>query len=134
MTIPYSTIKKPLVILGLNRKLIWDLLNMPWQSIDVKMPLLKGQPTSTGARITPTAAPNSVFEGLDPQIPTAPEFRAGQGVTTSVSPDGKTLLVLTSGYNWWHDKDFNTLSFDEFVFVYDITKGKAHKDPNHQGT
>ncbi|ESS72084.1 hypothetical protein MGMO_72c00050 [Methyloglobulus morosus KoM1] len=48
-------------------------------------------------------------------------------MTTSVSPDGKTLLVLTSGYNWWHDKDFNTLSFDEFVFIYDISKGKPVK-------
>ncbi|MEQ1740342.1 MAG: hypothetical protein ABL884_10565 [Methyloglobulus sp.] len=37
------------------------------------------------------------------------------------------MLVLTSGYNWWHDKNFNTLSFDEFVFVYDISAAKPKK-------
>jgi DNA-binding beta-propeller fold protein YncE len=90
----------------------------------LKSPLLPGEWTSTGARITPTAAPGAVFQALDPEIADAPEFRAGQGVTTTVSPDGKTLLVLTSGYNYWADADSNTLAFDEYVFVYDISSGR----------
>lgn len=89
--------------------------------------LLRGIGTSTGVRITPTAAPGSKFLALNPKITEARDFRAGQGVTTSVSPDGKTLLVLTTGYNYWADKDYNTLSYDEFVFVYDITSDQPKK-------
>lgn len=90
-------------------------------------PLQTGAPTSTGARITPLAAPGAVFETLDPEIPGAAEFRAGQGVTTAVSPDGKTLLVLTSGYNYWSDAATNTVAYDEYVFVYDVSAGKPVK-------
>jgi DNA-binding beta-propeller fold protein YncE len=92
-----------------------------------KHDLIDGELIATGVRITPTAAPGSVFEVLDPEIPDAPEFRAGQGVTTTISPDGKTLLVLTSGYNYWADEDYNTLAFDEYVFVYDISSGMPVK-------
>ena len=46
-----------------------------------------------------------------------------------MSPDGRTLLVLTSGYNYWDlppgsDPSF---SYDEFVFVYDISGGRPVK-------
>lgn len=89
-------------------------------------PLQAGALTSTGARITPLAAPGAVFETLNPEIPGAADFRAGQGVTTAVSPDGRTLLVLTSGYNNWTDAANNTVH-DEYVFVYDISAGKPVK-------
>ena len=50
-------------------------------------------------KITPTAAPGAVFQTLNPDLPGLPDFTAGQAVSTALSPDGKTLLVLTSGYN-----------------------------------
>ena len=52
-----------------------------------------------GQQITPLAPPNSRFEPMNPDLPDNPAWLAGQAVTTVVSPDGKTLLVLTSGYN-----------------------------------
>ena len=86
-----------------------------------------GQLVAPGVRITPTASPGSTFETLDPGIAADPTIRANQGVTTTTSPDGRTLLVLTSGYNYFTDAQFNTVSYDEFVFVYDITGGSPRQ-------
>jgi len=76
----------------------------------------------TGMRITPTAAPGARFSVLNPDLPGAPEFTAGQAVSTAVSPDGNTLLVLTSGYNVRYDASGNLIPQEsgEYVFVYDI--------------
>src|SRR5262245_42873128 len=52
-----------------------------------------------GQHITPLAAEGAVFQPLNPGLPTRPDFTAGQAVATATSPDGNTLLVLTSGYN-----------------------------------
>jgi DNA-binding beta-propeller fold protein YncE len=76
----------------------------------------------TGMRITPTAAPGARFSLLNPGLPDAPEFTAGQAVSTAISPDGNTLLILTSGYNVRYDSNGNLVpqQSNEYVFVYDI--------------
>src|SRR5215813_3290489 len=56
-----------------------------------------------GQVITPTAAPGAAFNSLNPGLADFPDFTAGQAVTTAISPDGTTLLVLTSGYNRNYD-------------------------------
>src|SRR5690348_9532916 len=53
----------------------------------------------SGLRITPMAAAGARFSRLNPGLPGFPGYVAGQAVTTVTSPDGKTLLILTSGYN-----------------------------------
>src|SRR5215813_4321217 len=53
----------------------------------------------TGQMITPTAARGSVFQALNPHVASAPNYTVGQAVSTAVSPDGRTLLILTSGFN-----------------------------------
>lgn len=75
-------------------------------------------------QITPLAPKDSRFETLNPDLSDKPAWLAGQAVTTVVSPDHKTLLVLTSGYNrvyknntpipHWPDSN-------EYVFIYDIS-------------
>jgi len=77
----------------------------------------------TGATITPTAAPGSVFQPLTVALPDYPNYSPDSAETTAVSPDGKTVLILTSGYNLNLDKNGNTQTQDstEFVFVYDIS-------------
>ena len=52
-----------------------------------------------GLAITPYAAPHSVLLPLKPGLADRPDFTLGQGVTAALSPDGRLLLVLTSGYN-----------------------------------
>jgi hypothetical protein len=79
----------------------------------------------TGKQITPTAATGSTFQPLNPELPGHPDFTAGQAVTTATSPDGKTLLILTSGYNSQNDAAGNTdpAQSNEYVLVYDISGG-----------
>src|SRR5690242_306812 len=58
----------------------------------------------SGIRLTPTAAAGATFVRLNPGLRDFPGYVAGQAVTTAVSPDGRMLLVLTSGYNQLSDQ------------------------------
>jgi DNA-binding beta-propeller fold protein YncE len=84
-----------------------------------------------GQQITPLAPQGSQFQGLNPGlVPPAQDWLASQAVTSVVSPDHKTMLVMTSGYNRfninnnqpttgatsWYAPDSN-----EYVFIYDIS-------------
>ncbi len=58
----------------------------------------------TGQAITPTATMNSRFQTLKPGLAGFPNHEVGYAVSTAISPNGKTLLVLTSGYTEVRDK------------------------------
>jgi DNA-binding beta-propeller fold protein YncE len=77
----------------------------------------------TGATITPSAAPGSVFQKLQIALPDYPNYTPDGAESTAISPDGKTLLILTSGYNDLLDANGNYQPQDsgEYVFVYDIS-------------
>ncbi|MBZ5525496.1 MAG: putative Ig domain-containing protein [Acidobacteriia bacterium] len=83
--------------------------------------------------ITPLAPPGSQFQQLNPDLPDKPAWLAGNAATSVISPDGNTLLVLTSGYNRVFDASSNSLSTffkpdsNEYVFVYDISTGPPIK-------
>ncbi len=106
----------------------------------------------TGQIITPTAAPGSVLQRLaNPQLRPDGNADADSAVATALSPDGKTLVVLTSGFNVSvNDTAGNPLRFPvlspltglpdpnvidpntgivgawnqaEFAFVYDVSHG-----------
>ena len=76
----------------------------------------------TGMMITPTAAKGSIFQPLNPGLPDLPSFTVDHPVSTAVSPDGNTLLILTSGFNRNYDKEGKVIpaQSNEYVFVYDI--------------
>jgi DNA-binding beta-propeller fold protein YncE len=92
------------------------------------IPALRAQQTipNTGQQITPTAPTGASFVPLNPGLADNPQYLAGQAVTTVVSPDGKTLLLLTSGYNMLHDSSGRAIPADstQFVFIYDISQHK----------
>ncbi len=80
--------------------------------------------------ITPLEPKGSQFVPLNPDLPDNPTWLAGQAVTSVVSPDKKTMLVLTSGYNRVftttdvpdaYGSYFNWPDSKEYVFVYDIS-------------
>jgi DNA-binding beta-propeller fold protein YncE len=92
--------------------------------------LKKGTFIPTGVHITPSAAPGSSFQALNPGLSFDPGFVVGQAVTTAISPDGNTLLILTSGFN---SQNFtsgpnkgstNPEEANEYIFVFDISGGK----------
>jgi len=103
--------------------------------------LIQAQPRTQvvpnmGQQITPLAPEGSRFLPLDPDLPYDPAlpdsqgWLAGHAVTTVVSPDQKTLLVLTSGYNRLANTNvvgpptqpsWYPPSSTEYVFVYDIS-------------
>lgn len=94
---------------------------------------------STGAWITPLAAPGSAIYRLHTNLRSDDNADAANAVTTTLSPDGTTLLILTSGFNNGFNADDgtplvfpildpvsgqpsgNTTSNAEWVFVYDVT-------------
>lgn len=91
--------------------------------------LTVGEQVPTGARITPTAAPGSIFEGLNPDLESFPDYLADHAVKNTISPDGTTMLVLTSGYNRMYDVngDLDPSASNEYVFIYDISGGAPVK-------
>jgi len=84
--------------------------------------LLTGQPTPTGKRVTPEAMPGAVFQALNPDLPGLPDFTVGQAAEMALSPDGRTLLISTAGYNRnvGPDGKFVPDFSNEYVFVYDV--------------
>ena len=86
---------------------------------------------STGATLTPDAAPGAKLYELDPHEGDAPAFRAMGAEATAISPDKKTLLVLTSGYNHLYDYKGRKIdaASDEYVFVYDVSAASAGGAP-----
>ncbi|RQS36363.1 phosphoesterase [Burkholderia sp. Bp8992] len=84
---------------------------------------------STGQRITPLAAPGTTLVALNPGLQDVPDLIAGQPVSEALSPDRKTLLVLTSGYNNRLDAGGKLINADsnEYVFVFDVSGGTPVK-------
>ncbi len=82
-----------------------------------------------GHFLTPTAAPGANFQALDPRLPAHPAYRAGQALNTCLSPDGKTLAVLTSGFNILAVSNPASARFgnidradsSEYLFLYDVS-------------
>ena len=91
--------------------------------------LNSGQPQvlSTNQTISPLAPRGATYQALNPHVADVPDYTVGQAVSTAVSPDKKTLLMLTSGFNLWSFTDGpnkgkrNPAASCEWVFVFDIS-------------
>ena len=91
-------------------------------------------PTPPGLYITPTALPNAVQQVLNPGLTNYPNFVAGEAVKAVVSPDGKTLAILTAGMNSLFKLDstgtvasVDSTASTQFLFLYDISGGNKAK-------
>lgn len=82
------------------------------------------QSMPSGQLITPLAPAGAVFSELNPGLEDFPSYTVGQAVKTAMSPDGSTLLVLTSGYNRLNNAQGVRVAVDsnEYVFVFDLTR------------
>jgi YVTN family beta-propeller protein len=81
----------------------------------------------TGQNVTPSAAPGSVFQPLRADLPGVGSQLVGGGAMSVISPNGKTLFVLSSGYNIWRGGDGKRIAeaSTEHLFVYAIADGLA---------
>lgn len=98
----------------------------------------KKSPTPPGLYITPTALANAVQQPLNPGLPSYPDFVAGQAVKGVVSPDGKTLAILTAGMNSLYYPNtastspdligkIDTAASTQFLFLYDVSGANKSK-------
>src|SRR5580704_2248087 len=83
-----------------------------------------------GQDLTPLQPAGSVFVSLNPGITDHPEWTSTHAVSSVVSPQGDTLLVLTSGFNRVYNNPLTRLPLlasssppdsNEHVFIYDLT-------------
>ncbi len=90
-----------------------------------------GQPQTmpSGQLITPLAPDGATFSQLNPGLKDFPGYTVGQAVKTAISPDGRTLLVLTSGYNRLNNSQGirDAADSNEYVFVFDLTGNKLQQ-------
>jgi len=112
--------KSPAVFLGLSCA---ALLACAWGGNTGAAPPPAGTLLPTGQTITPTAAPGSTFQPLKPGLSDNPDYAVGQAMSEALSPDGKTLLILTSGYNLVKNTASKVIPADstEWIFVYDVS-------------
>jgi YVTN family beta-propeller protein len=87
------------------------------------------QSVSSGQVITPLAPTGAAFSELNPGLKDFPGYTVGQAVKTLISPDGKTLLILTSGYNRLNNAQGIRVAADsnEYVFVFDLTNDRLRQ-------
>lgn len=81
----------------------------------------------TGQAITPTAAPGARFSPLVANIGPHPDYIADGASAIAVSPTGREMLVLTSGFNLYHGKDEKLVpnQSTQYVFLYSISGENA---------
>jgi DNA-binding beta-propeller fold protein YncE len=93
------------------------------QAVPVLKPGAAAQFTPTSQSITPNAAKGSSFESLNPDLASLPDFTAGQASAMAISPDGRELLILTSGFNRNFGPDGRPVPelSNEYVFVYGVS-------------
>jgi YVTN family beta-propeller protein len=80
------------------------------------------QSVASGQTVTPLAPAGAAFIRLNPHLKDFPDYTVGQAIKLVLSPDGRTLLVLTSGYNILYDTQGgkDATASNEYVFVYDV--------------
>ncbi|WP_254605187.1 YncE family protein [Sphingomonas bacterium] len=77
----------------------------------------------TGQALTPLAAPGARFEPLTTGIGPVPSYLADGAAAAATSPDGREMLVLTSGYNRVNGADGKVIEAQsvQYVFRYAVS-------------
>lgn len=81
-----------------------------------------GQPLPTGQRLTPTAAPGARFEPLVARTGPDPTYVVDGAAAIARRPDGREMLVLTSGFNRFNGPDGKVVASQsvQYIFRYAI--------------
>jgi DNA-binding beta-propeller fold protein YncE len=81
-----------------------------------------GQPLPTGQRLTPLAAPGARFDPLIARVGLNPRFVADGAAAIATSPNGREMLVMTSGFNRYNGQDGKIVPAQsvQYIFRYAI--------------
>jgi YVTN family beta-propeller protein len=82
----------------------------------------RGVALPTGQFVTPTAIEDAVQQYLNPGLASYPDFIAGEAVRSQLSPDGKTLAVITAGQNSLYKPDgtVDVPNSTQYLFLYNV--------------
>ncbi|WP_068075632.1 bifunctional YncE family protein/alkaline phosphatase family protein [Novosphingobium lentum] len=82
----------------------------------------------TGQALTPLAAPGARFEPLVARTGPRPDTLADGASAMAMSPDGRTMLMLTSGFNRVNGADGAILpdQSNQYLFVYAVDDAGSH--------
>ncbi len=78
----------------------------------------KDQSLPTGQRLTPLAAPDARFEPLVVRTGPNPAYVADGASAITTSPDGREMLVLTSGYNRFNGADGKVVEAQSVQYIF----------------
>ncbi len=83
----------------------------------------------TGQAITPVAMPGARFTPLETRVGPYPSYVADGAAAIAVSPDGREMLVLTSGFNRHNGPDGKVVDKQstQYVFRYAISESGARR-------
>jgi hypothetical protein len=83
------------------------------------------QSLATGQDITPLAIPGASAKLLNPALPAYSSFVASGASRSQLSPDGKTLAVVTAGQNSLYKPDgtVDTANSTQYIFIFDVSSG-----------
>jgi YVTN family beta-propeller protein len=78
----------------------------------------------SGQYVTPTAIDDAVQTYLNPGLAAYPDFVAGMAVRSRLSPDGRTLAILTAGQNSLYRPDgtVDVPNSTQYIFLYDVSR------------
>ncbi len=93
------------------------------------LPALADTPQTlpTGQTITPTAAPGAHFQPLVTGIGPHPTYVADGAAAMATSPNGRFMVLLTSGYNHYNGADGKIVpeQSGQYIFVYALGRKGA---------
>ncbi|WP_332802045.1 bifunctional YncE family protein/alkaline phosphatase family protein [Sphingomonas sp. RT2P30] len=91
-------------------------------------PAVTPQHLPTGQTLTPLAAPGARFEPLTARVGPVPDYQADGAAAIAVRPDGREMLVLTSGFNRYVGPNGKVmlLQAGQYVFRYAIDAAGSH--------
>lgn len=87
-------------------------------------------PLPTGQTLTPLAMTSATYMPLRTAMGPHPDYVADGAAAMRVSPDGRHMLVLTSGFNLYNGSDGKLVKAQsgQYVFIYDLSdKGAVHR-------
>ena len=111
------------IVTGLRLGVIMSAVLLAAQSHADNLSAVDTARVPSGQSITPLVVRGAIQQYLNPGLPAHPNFVAGEAVRSQLSPDGKTLAIITAGQNSLYNVDgsVDTANSTQYIFLYDVS-------------